>query len=411
MLSNLSSKNSKLAQQLEIISQQRATGELNFATGDRQCSLYFVVGRLLYATGMRHRIRRWFRALQQGSPSLAAEMLKNPGEIGPAKTATKTEGFTQPWEFQILHQKLIENKLSVSEAKKVIYNSAKEIFFSVNGELESTISWFPGGQHCPERFLSLPLSSQEIDEVFQEGQKLWQEWQESGLSHISPMLAPVLRTPQPGQDKIRLLQLLNGKNTLWDIAWQIQRPVSALTGLLLPWIESNKIELREVGDVALPTPKPPATTVNSATPGKLIACIDDSPVITQALEKILAPAGYRVMKITEPLRQISTMVKHKPDLIFLDLIMPNTTGYALCTFLRKTPVFQKTPIIILTSRDGIVDRTRAKLTGASDFLGKPPEAQKVLQMVHKYLQPEVKHQPAEKMTEIHPTSLTLARSV
>jgi chemotaxis family two-component system response regulator PixG len=391
MLSNLSSI-TKLVHQLETISQQRATGELNFASGDRQCSLYFVVGRLLYATGIRHRVRRWFRALQQGSPALVAEIMKNPGEMLPAKAAQGTDGVSQPWEFQILHQKLIESQLSVAEAKKVIYNSAKEVFFSLNGEPESTICWFPGGQHCPERFLSLPLSSEEIEEVFQEGQQLWQEWEESGLSHISPMIAPVLRTPQPGQEKIRLLQLLNGKNTLWDIAFQVQRPITTLTGLLRPWIEGGKIELREVPDISLPSPKQQATPASTNHAGPLIACIDDSPVITQALEKILAPAGYRVMKITEPLRQMSTLVKHKPDLIFLDLMMPNTSGYALCTFLRKTPVFQKTPIIILTSRDGIVDRTRAKLTGASDFLGKPPEPQKVLQMVHKHLKSEVKTQ-------------------
>jgi two-component system, chemotaxis family, response regulator PixG len=123
----------------------------------------------------------------------------------------------------------------------------------------------------------------------------------------------------------------------------------------------------------------------SSQPRSLIACIDDSPAIGQIMESILSSQGYEVLSILNPLQGISILLERKPDLIFLDLVMPNTNGYELCTFLRKTTSFQETPIIILTGNDGVIDRVRAKLTGASEFLGKPPEPQKVLQMVHKYL--------------------------
>ncbi len=64
---------------------------------------------------------------------------------------------------------------------------------------------------------------------------------------------------------------------------------------------------------------------------------------------------------------MSILVKYHPNLIFLDLLMPHTSGYSLCKFLRKTHQFRETSIIILTGQDGIIDRTKAKLTGASDF--------------------------------------------
>jgi chemotaxis family two-component system response regulator PixG len=85
---------------------------------------------------------------------------------------------------------------------------------------------------------------------------------------------------------------------------------------------------------------------------------------------------------------VATLAREKPDLIFLDVVMPQTNGYNLCTFLRQSELFRNTPIVILTSQDGLLDRTRAKLIGASDFLSKPPEPTKVLQIVQKYLDEE-----------------------
>ena len=75
----------------------------------------------------------------------------------------------------------------------------------------------------------------------------------------------------------------------------------------------------------------------------------------------------------------------RPDLIFLDLVMPNANGYEICAQLRKLSHFRNTPIVILTGNDGIVDRVRAKLVGASDFLGKPIDAGIVLSVLRKHL--------------------------
>jgi chemotaxis family two-component system response regulator PixG len=85
------------------------------------------------------------------------------------------------------------------------------------------------------------------------------------------------------------------------------------------------------------------------------------------------------------MRAIATLLNRKPHIIFLDLVMPNTNGYEICTQLRKVSAFRDTPIIILTGNDGIIDRVRAKVVGASDFMGKPVDAEKVLAITNKYL--------------------------
>ena len=65
--------------------------------------------------------------------------------------------------------------------------------------------------------------------------------------------------------------------------------------------------------------------------------------------------------------------------------MPNTNGYEICTRLRKVSAFRHTPIVILTGNDGVIDRVRAKVVGATDFLTKPIQAELVLEIAKKYL--------------------------
>jgi two-component system, chemotaxis family, response regulator PixG len=166
----------------------------------------------------------------------------------------------------------------------------------------------------------------------------------------------------------------------------MQRPLPSLLRALLPWIENGMIELQEISDLPLPVSQLQASSFRTCpSPKALIACIDDSPLIGHTLSHVLNPLGYEVLPIANPLRGITTLLDRKPDLIFLDLIMPNTNGYELCTFLRKTSVFEKTPIVILTDSDTIIDRVRAKMAGSSEFLAKPIQPDKTVRTVQKLL--------------------------
>ncbi len=121
-------------------------------------------------------------------------------------------------------------------------------------------------------------------------------------------------------------------------------------------------------------------------PKGLIACIDDSPAVGRMLTQILNLSGYEALTITNPLQGITTLLDRKPDLIFLDLLMPNTNGYEVCSILRKTSILQNTPIVILTQSDGTVDRVRAKLVGSTGFLTKPIEPAKIIKVVQNSLE-------------------------
>lgn len=362
-----------IARTLAAIHQQRATGELTLTNNSKQnWKFYFFHGRLIYSTGDLHRLRRCYRAIQHHCPNFKVNVL--PVE--------------EPWEYQLLSDAVSNQQFSVEQAKAVTQTSLKEVLFAIVSNSALVTEWCNLRKFSPNHNagLSLLLSSPQVEQILQQSQQLWKQWQAMGVGEISPYLAPVLKNPSSSGSDTNLptvlLPFLQGQHTLWDIATQAQKPITSVVRFLLPWVQRGALTFQEIDDLRHPqSTKPPLQESNQP----LIACIDDSPLVGRVLADILAPAGYRILNIQDPLSGIATLVQHKPDLLFLDLNMPATSGYNLCSFLRKTHAFEQTPIIILTGQDSILDRTRAKLVGASDFLSKPPEPQALLSLVQQHL--------------------------
>lgn len=367
------------ARTLSSISQQRATGELTLAQDAYPWRLYFFQGRLVYATGTLHRVRRWRRAIKRHCPDFSM---------------TFTEG-SEPWEYQLLSQSVAQGILNVPQAQAVIKMSLEEVLFAWVRNPILRSEWVSGQRFAfrDNTALSLLLSATEVEQVLQQAQQLWKQWKGLELESLNPCRSPILKESlqaEAGRASTILVNLspyLTGRYTLWDIASYARRPVTTITRFLLPWIQQNVIALEDIED--LPNPllrlSHPTNSANLVY-RPLIACIDDSATVVQFLANILEAAGYRVLKIQEPLMGMATLSQQRPDLILMDLVMPNASGYDVCSFLRKTPIFQNTPIIILTSQSGLVDRTRAKLAGASDFLSKPPDPQVLLNLIRHHLQ-------------------------
>ena len=116
-----------------------------------------------------------------------------------------------------------------------------------------------------------------------------------------------------------------------------------------------------------------------------IACIDDSPTVLNSINSFLDDQGFSVVMINDPVKALMQVVRLKPDLILLDVGMPNLDGYELCSLLRKHRLFKTTPIIMVTGHTGFLDRAKAKLVRASGYLTKPFNQSQLLQMVFKHL--------------------------
>lgn len=116
-----------------------------------------------------------------------------------------------------------------------------------------------------------------------------------------------------------------------------------------------------------------------------VVYIDDSPADSRSMAEVVGNLGYQYTNIPDPLLALPILIELKPKLIFLDLVMPIANGYEVCSQIRRISAFKEIPVIIVTSNDGIADRVRAKLVGASGFLGKPIQHEKVSKVLKKHL--------------------------
>ncbi|NET73389.1 MAG: response regulator, partial [Sphaerospermopsis sp. SIO1G2] len=114
-------------------------------------------------------------------------------------------------------------------------------------------------------------------------------------------------------------------------------------------------------------------------------CIDDSQAVLNSLQYFLDESIFSVLTINDPVKALLQIIRSKPDVILLDVEMPNLDGYELCSLLRKHSGFQNTPIIMVTSRKGFVDKAKAKIVRSSGYLTKPFTRTELLKMISKHI--------------------------
>lgn len=99
--------------------------------------------------------------------------------------------------------------------------------------------------------------------------------------------------------------------------------------------------------------------------------IDDSNTIRRSAEIFLTQAGCQVILADDGFDALAKINDHSPDLIFCDILMPRLDGYQTCALIKKSPRFHATPVVMLSSKDGLFDRARGRLVGSNEYLTKP----------------------------------------
>ena len=105
--------------------------------------------------------------------------------------------------------------------------------------------------------------------------------------------------------------------------------------------------------------------------GMTVMVIDDSNTIRRSAEIFLGQAGCRVVTAEDGFDALAKIADHQPALIFCDILMPRLDGYQTCALIRKSPRFHDTPVVMLSSKDGLFDRARGRMVGSDRYLTKP----------------------------------------
>ena len=104
---------------------------------------------------------------------------------------------------------------------------------------------------------------------------------------------------------------------------------------------------------------------------KKILFVDDSQTVLHQATKVLEDAGYDVITATDGFEAISKVTDHQPDLIFVDIMMPRLDGYQTCSLVKNNSYYHDTPVIMVSSKDGLFDRARGSVVGAQGHINKP----------------------------------------
>jgi CheY-like chemotaxis protein len=391
----------ELEMSIRACGQQQFTGRLDLAIQDSavsqsvsQWSFLFYQGGLVGGANIVHPVRRWCRQVAQYCPQLVSESSQS-GSNSHAQYVAQSA----------LMRLARQGKISQEQMASVVVGNIKEILFDLiqwskqhSDRLTAQLIY---GQLPPvftPTFATTSSSLIPVEYIWQQALQTWTIWQQAGLGNWSPNWAPVIwdteelrrHTSLPVHHN--LTTWINGDRTLRDLSVKLKQPLVALTQSLVPYLRKGIMGLIEVRDWQHDSKSrlgfvfdrvTPVSQVRSSSP--LVAYIEDSRFDCIAMGHILARAGCRFINIQDPVQALPILMEQKPDVIFLDLLMPVTNGYEVCAQIRRISALQHTPIIIVTSSDSIVDRVRAKLVGSSGFISKPIEPDKILPVLRDYL--------------------------
>ncbi|MCY7334344.1 MAG: response regulator [Pseudanabaena sp. CAN_BIN31] len=340
---------------IHLIEFGQRTGELLIESNTGKFwFLFFDNGELIYATDTDSKLTRLRDYLHGLGLDKALDQLPS------SKLGINVLEYGQIWAL------LEANILSPDQAKSILASTIREVLFDIIGLYQGTFVFEISTALTPklERF--------KFSQINGEYTRQLQTWKQ-----FYPVLQSIDQCPILLAEEAlpHLNTWVDGKTTI--------RQLSRYAGLAISQIGQQIYDAIALGEVAitqLAMNVPQQVKVQSSR----ILCIDDSVTICRAVEYILHNHGFQVMAVSSPTKALSLVFQHKPDLILCDITMPELDGYELCGMLRKSSAFAKVPIIMLTGKDGFIDRVKARMVGATEYLTKPFGEKELLTTVEKY---------------------------
>jgi len=127
------------------------------------------------------------------------------------------------------------------------------------------------------------------------------------------------------------------------------------------------------------------TSDTTVLDGLKVMVIDDSKTIRRTAETLLKKSGCEVFTATDGFEALSKILEHRPSIIFVDIMMPRLDGYQTCALIKNNKMFKDTPVIMLSSKDGLFDRARGRIVGSEQYLTKPFTKDELLGAITKYV--------------------------
>lgn len=342
--------------------------------------VFFLNGQIAYAADSDSSLSRLSDYLRRYGANAALDSLEVP-----SIAATNAPEYGYLWA-------LLENHvLTPAQGRSIIHSMVHETLFDLLSLHQGSFIFDMGPALEPQ------LTTLEIAPPVTKIMKQVQEWKQFHPHIQSPNQCPVIADSArvsaalPKNTFNTLDAFADGKTSLRQLARYLNRDILTVARAIYPFVKQGWVQLQispweeKVLGKRAGIGLTPALTEADVVPH--IVCIDDDLAICKAVEYILQPKGYQFTAISNPLKALSLVFQLKPDLILCDLAMPELDGNEICAMLRNSTAFRHTPIVMLTGKDGFIDRVRARMVGATDYLTKPFGESELLMLLEKYVGP------------------------
>ncbi|PSB02979.1 response regulator [Merismopedia glauca CCAP 1448/3] len=398
---------------LERFVEGQANGCLAVFHNSVEWRFYFHQGLLTYATHSVdpfERLERHLRHLSRENRGLTAAICT---EARLKFEHYSPDNTTFPPDYQAITWLVSEQYLNSEAAATLIKRLMNEVFETYLLLLANTTYNFIENNARNTYFCHV-----EIQLLAQEVQGKLLSWQALAPVISSPDQRPYFFSQNQTEQKLslekqqRLSKILTGFS-FRQIAILVNQDELKIAQYLYPLINQKIVILRDPQSPFDRLPKLPtlrinpdsishektnnsnvidsSDTFNQITSGlkskvqQKIVCVDDSPTILTEINRFLEGHNLSVHALSDSSKALMEIMRIKPDIILLDVGMPTIDGYKLCRLLRNHSLFKTTPIVMVTGNTGIVDRAKARMVGATDYLTKPFTQSELVKMVFRYL--------------------------
>lgn len=341
---------------------------------DQTWFVFFSNGQIIYAGEARSdlsRLRDYLRRYK-------LDQTINPVDVSAAIATTNAPEYGHLWAL------LEKHALTPTQGRSIIQSMVHETLFDLLSLHQGAFIFEVGSPLSPQ------LTTLEIGPLVIKIMKQVQEWKQFHPHIQSPEQCPAIANAAQLRETVKantfktLEKWMDGTTSIRQIARYLNRDILTVARAIYPYVQQGLVQISNPHDsIATTVESTFGLTVANRVPR--IVCIDDGATIRKAVEMILQQHGYEATSISNPLKALSLVFQLKPDLILCDISMPELDGYEICAMLRKSTAFRQTPIVMLTGRDGFIDRVRARMVGATDYLTKPFGESELLTLVERYV--------------------------
>ncbi|KOP23336.1 chemotaxis protein CheY [Hapalosiphon sp. MRB220] len=288
-------------------------------------------------------------------------------------------------EYAYLWTLLEQNIISPAQARSIISSLVHETLFDLMNLQQGSFVFEVGSALTPQ------LTTLEIAPLLTKIVKQVQQWKQFYPYIQSPEQFPMLtdivnlRSSLPEVTVNKLQHWANGKTSLRQLARHLNRSIITVAQAIYPYVQQGWVHLVYSDTTESLANEQDNEFFLQQNHKQRILCIDDALSICTEIETILKTQGYEAIAITDPLEALSLVFQFQPELIFCDIAMPQLNGYEICAMLRHSQSFRNIPIIMLTTKEGYLERIRATMAGATDHLTKPFGHSELVICVEKYL--------------------------